>query len=320
MKNKIHKKSIIVIGGGTGVFTLLSGLKNYFEDLTAIVTMADDGGSTGMLREDFGILPPGDVRRALVALAKTDDKLMSDLFNYRFAEGQGLVGHSFGNLMLAALERVTGNFEHAIREASKILGVQGRVIPVTLAKTKLYAELENGQVIRGETNIDIPHHDGTLKIKKVWLEPEARINKSAEEAILNADMVVIGPGDLYTSILPNIVVRGVKEALKKTKAKKVYVTNLMTKFGETHAFKASDFLKVVEQYIGKNVIDYVVVNNKKPSPERLRSYVLERASWVEFDKENFDTKAMLVETNLLRPRGFIRHDSGKTAELLKTLV
>ena len=243
--NKPKDKKIVVIGGGTGVFTMLTGLRRYFNNLTAVVTMADDGGSTGILREEFGILPPGDVRRSLVALARTDNEVLAHLFNYRFQEGSGLSGHSFGNLMLTALERITGSFDGAIKEASRILAVQGQVLPVTLKKGNLYAELEDGAIIKGETNIDIPKHDGNLKIKKVWLKPKVSANAEALEAIMKADAVIIGPGDLYTSIVPNLLVDGVVKALNKTKAKKIYFVNLMTKFGETNGFKASDFVKTL---------------------------------------------------------------------------
>jgi len=327
---KKTKTKIVVIGGGTGVFTVLTGLKKYFEDLTAIVTMADDGGSTGVLREDFGILPPGDIRRALVALSETDNKTLSELFNYRFREGKGLSGHSFGNLMITALERVTGSFEKAIAEASKILSVQGRVIPVALQSTKLCAELENGQIIKGETNIDIPQHDGRLRIKKIWLDPPVSVNPAAEKAILRADIVIIGPGDLYTSLLPNILARGMRGVLSRTKAKIVYLVNLMTKFGETNNFRASDFLRVMEEYAGKGVIDYVVASGKKPGSARLKPYAREKAFWVKFDKENFaqskrlsssfSRRPILILGNLVRPRGFIRHDPEKTAKLIWTLV
>mgnify|MGYP001559404546 FL=1 len=241
-------KKIVVIGGGTGVFTVLSGLKKYFSDLTAVVTMADDGGSAGILREEFGILPPGDIRRALIALSDSDNEILSKLFAYRFSEGRGLTGHSFGNLMLTALERITGDFNTAIAEASRILSVSGRVFPVTLTRTSLHAELEDGRVIMGETNIDVPSHDGNLKIRKVWLAPSADMNPAVGAAIREADAVIIGPGELYTSLVPNVLVRGLPEALKKSKAKKIYVTNLMTKFGETNHFKASDFLAAMENY------------------------------------------------------------------------
>ncbi|TSC59747.1 MAG: hypothetical protein LiPW15_767 [Parcubacteria group bacterium LiPW_15] len=314
------KKKIVVIGGGTGVFTVLTGLRKYQTDLTAVVTMADDGGSTGVLREDFGILPPGDVRRALIALSKTEDKILAQLFTYRFKEGTGLHGHSFGNLMLTALERVVGDFEGGIAAAGKILGVEGGVLPVTKKFTKLFAELENGQIIRGESNIDMPSHDGRLKIKKVWLEPRATLNPSAEKAILEANLVVLGPGDLYTSVLPNILVEGTAKALKKTKAKKVYVTNLMTKFGETNDFTASDFLKIVESYLGKKILDYVVVNNQKPTPARLKAYVKEKAAFVELDGENFSKTPLLVSAPLIRAKGFLRHDPEKLARVLWGLI
>ncbi len=314
------RKKIVTIGGGTGVFTVLTGLRKYPAELSAVVTMADDGGSTGMLREDFGILPPGDVRRALIALSKTEDKILAELFTYRFKEGTGLHGHSFGNLMLTALERITGDFEGAIGAAAKILGVEGGVIPVTKKFTKLFAELENSQIIRGESNIDIPSHDGRLKIKRVWLEPKATLNPSAEKAILDADLVVLGPGDLYTSVLPNLLIEGMPEALKKTKAKKVYITNLMTKFGETNDFVASDFLKTIEIYLGKRVLDYVVANNQKPAPARLRPYVKEKASFVELDSDNFSKKPLLVSAPLSRTKGFLRHDPERLARVLWGLI
>ena len=311
---------IVVIGGGTGVFTVLTGLRNYFKNLSAIVTMADEGGSTGILREDFGVLPPGDIRRALVALSKTDNKTLSALFTYRFKEGGGLSGHSFGNLMLTALERLTGNFETAIAEAARILSVEGSVIPVTLARTRLYVELQNGQIIKGESNIDVPKHDGCLKIKKVWLKPAAKINPNAAEAIIKANLVIIGPGDLYTSIIPNILVAGMREALRKTKAKIVYMVNLMTKFGETNGFAASDFLKEIEKYLGRGIIDFVVVSSKKPDVSRLKKYKREKAEWVGFDKENFGPQPKLITANLARSSGFLRHSPEKIARLINKMA
>ncbi|MDE2015209.1 MAG: YvcK family protein [Patescibacteria group bacterium] len=317
---KKSEAKIVIIGGGTGVFTVLSGLKNYFYNLTAIVTMADDGGSAGILREDFGILPPGDVRRALVALAKTDNKALSRLFNYRFHEGAGLSGHNFGNLMLTALTRITGSFEKAISEASRILASQGEVIPVTRQMARLYAKLENGQVIKGETNIDIPSHDGNIKIKQVWLKPAAKLNPRARKAILEADAVILGPGDLYTSIIPNILVRGMGQILKKTEGKIIYFVNTMTKHGETNGFQASDFLRTMEKYLGKDVIDYVVVNGKKPNTKRLKSYTAENSSLVKYDKKNFRENLKIFVADVIRSRGFMRHDPGKTARLIKKLI
>ena len=308
---------IVVIGGGTGVFTVLSGLRKYPVDLTAIISMADDGGSTGVLREEFGILPPGDVRRALVALAGADDRMLSDLFNYRFEQGK-LGGHSFGNLMLTALERITGSFEEALEEAGRILNVQGQVIPVTLDNMRLSAELENGQIIKGEVNIDIPKHDPRLKIKKVFLDSRARANKRAIEAIISADLVILGPGDLFTSIVPNLLVEGIPGAIKKSKAEKVFVVNTMTKPGETFEFTASDFLTTLEKYLGRGVLDYVVVNNKKPASVRLKEYEAEGKKMVEAG--NLPRKPTPILGDLIRTSGFVRHDPEKLAKVLVSLL
>lgn len=314
-KNKSSK--IVVIGGGTGVFTVLSGLRKYPVNLSAIVSVADDGGSTGVLREEFGILPPGDVRRTMVALARSDDRLLSDLFSYRFSEG-GLRGHTFGNIMLTALERITGSFEDAVYEAGRILGVSGQVLPVTFANVRLCAKLENGTVIKGEKNIDIPQHDGNLKIKKIFLEPKASINPRAAKAIHEADLVVIGPGDLYTSLVPNLVVSGLVSALKKTKAKKVYVANIMTKWGETNGFNAVDFIDAVERYVGKNVLDYAIINTKRPSADRIRLYEKESAKFVE--QGNIPHKPTAVLGDFVRARGFVRHDPDRLAKVLVSLL
>lgn len=317
-----RSKKIVVIGGGTGVFTILTALKPYFENLTAIVTMADDGGSTGILREEFGMLPPGDIRRALIALSASDNKMLADLFSYRFEEGAGLTGHNFGNLMITALHRLTDDFEKAIGEAGKILMVRGKVIPVTREHSQLLAELEDGQIIKGETNIDIPQHDGKLKIKRVWLKPQPKINPNAEKAILAADLVIIGPGDLYTSLIPNLLVKGVKEALGKTKGKVAYFVNLMTKFGETNNFSASDFINAMKLYLGEGVLDFAVINNKKPSAQRLGAYVKERSEFVEADLENIPPvkNFMPIASDLARQKGLIRHDSEKVAGVVKMIV
>ncbi len=319
-------KKIVVIGGGTGVFTVLTGLKHYFNDLTAIVTMADDGGSTGILREEFGILPPGDIRRALIALSASDDKMLAQLFAYRFENGYGLAGHNFGNLLIAALERITGNFEAAVNEAGNILSIKGHVVPVTLGNARLIAELENGEIIRGETNIDIPKHDGNLKIKKASLYPAVKINPNARKAILGADAVIIGPGDLYTSIIPNLLVGGMVDALRKTKAKVIYLSNVMTKFGETNNFSASDFVGTVISYLGKGVLDFAVVNNHRPSLKNLSIYVKEKSYFVEPDAglEKLDKSVSVIKADLFRSgklkAGLVRHDPEKIARVIKLLV
>lgn len=322
MSKKKSNKKIVVIGGGTGVYTVLNALRNDFENLTAIVTMADDGGSTGILREEFGMLPPGDIRRALVALSFSDNKMMAELFAYRFEEGIGLTGHNFGNLLITALHRITKDFEKAIHEAGKILRIKGRVIPVTLKSTKLMAELEDGRIIQGETNLDIPQHDGHLRISRLWLKPSAEINLSAKKAILEADLVIIGPGDLYTSIIPNLLVGGMRDALKKTHAKVAYFVNVMTKFGETHGFAASDFVNVLNKHLGNGVLDFALVNNKKPSLQRLRGYIEERAEFVESDIKNIRTSKSILPLamDLIRPKGYIRHDPEKVLRAIKMIL
>jgi len=312
-------KKVVVIGGGTGSFTVLSGLKDAYE-LSAIVTMADDGGSTGVLREEFGILPPGDVRRALVALSASDNKMLSELFNFRFEESSSLRGHSLGNLLLTALARITGDWREALREAVTILNVKGEVIPVTLDKTKLHAELEDGTIIEGETNIDIPKHDPRLKIKKVFLSPEAHANEDAVRAIKDADFVIIGPGDLYTSLIPNLVVDGIVEALKKTRAKVIYITNIMTKYGETNNYSASDFVNAVESYLGGGVIDYVVVNVEKMAGRILERYKQENVDYVNYDKEKFNNHFKTITGKFLRKGQFLRHDQEKLSQVLSKII
>lgn len=314
-------KRVVVIGGGTGVFTVLSGLREYPLHLSAIVSMADDGGSTGVLREEFGILPPGDIRRALVALSQSDNKVLSELFNYRFPQGSSFKGHSLGNLLLTALEQITGSFDQAVKEAVKILNVKGEVIPVTLGSSRLCAELENGKMIEGETNIDIPKHDGRLKISRVFLTPHVFANREALVALKRADAIILGPGDLYTSILPNLLVKGVVDGIRRSRAKVIYVVNIMTKFGETNGFVASDFAKVIEGYLGEKVIDYYVVNTQRPEGRVFERYQKERDEFVKYDREFFQGSRMEVVTGrFLREGQFLRHDPQKLAKVLSKII
>ena len=309
---------VVTIGGGTGTFVVLSGLKNYPVKISAIVSMADDGGSTGILREEFGMLPPGDIRRALVALSQ-QTPLLAKLFSYRFFRGS-FKGHSFGNLLLTVLTKLKGGFEKAVEEAGKILHIKGEVIPVTLDNAKLYAQLEDGEVIKGETNIDIPKHNGKLRIEKVWLKPLCRANPKAISAIKIADLIILGPGDLYTSTIPNLLVKGMPEAIRKSRAKRIFVCNLMTKFGETTGFMAEDFVSALESYLGKNVLNYVLLNNRKPSSLRLKKYAKEKAELVRYKKEDFQGKNYkVIEGDFLREKGFIRHSSQKLAKILTKL-
>ena len=320
IKTKKEKK-IVVIGGGTGVFAVLTGLKEYPFHLSAVVTTADDGGSSGRLREEFGILPPGDIRRALVALSSSSP-ILSKLFNYRFENGSGLKGHAFGNLFLTAMERITGDFNRAIREVSNILFIKGEVIPVTLDDARLIAQLENNILIVGETNIDVPKHDGNLAIRKIFLNPPAKANPEAVKAIQKADAIIIGPGDLYTSIIPNFLAKGIPEAIKKSKAKKIYFCNIMTKFGETNNFSAKDFLAVLEKYLDKGVIDYFIINTKKPSKFYLDKYKKEKSELVKFNRKELLAlkKPKVVFFDLLRKGPLLRHDPKKIAETIVKII
>lgn len=313
-------KNVVVIGGGTGVFTVLSGLKKYPYNLSAVVSMSDDGGSTGVLREEFGTLPPGDIRRALVALSTTDNKMLSELFNYRFKGKGSLSGHSMGNLLLTALEKITGSFDEAVKEAVKILNVKGQVIPVTLSQTRLFAELENGDVIKGETNIDIPKHDGKMPIKRVFLKPQVSANPEAVRAIKEADLVILGPGDLYTSILPNLITRDIAKAINKTNAKVVYIVNIMTKFGETYNYAASDFLNAIQSHLGEGVIDYCLINTESPTGEILKRYSDDKEEPVRYDKENFTNGVKAVTGDFLRKGKFLRHNPQKLAKALSGII
>lgn len=312
-------QKIVVIGGGTGSYNVLRGLKRYTDELTAIVTMFDSGGSTGILRDEFGVLPPGDVRRCLLALSdeKKQNKLLRDLFTYRFDKGGGLSGHSFGNLFLTALKDVTGSDIEAIEAASSILNIKGKVLPVTLDKTNLSAELEDGTIIHSETNIDIPKHDGKLRIKRIFLDNQVSVYPEVLDAIKDADKIVIGPGDLYTSILPNLLVSGVSEALRFSKAKKIYVCNLMTKFGETHDFKASDFVKSIIQHLGEDVLDYAICNVRKGSEDITDRYAKEKAYPVVVDADAIRNLGItLLEGDLILEPDLIRHDPIKLANMI----
>lgn len=314
-------KKFVVIGGGTGCPTVLRGLKKYDDiELTAVVSMFDSGGSTGVLRDEFGILPPGDVRRCLVALAEdNDENIVRELFNYRFGTDCSLKGHSFGNLFLTALTKITGSEVEAIKKAAKVLNINGKVLPVSVDHAHLCAELENGQIVVGETNIDVPKHDGTMRIARVFLKPEATIYSETKRAIEEADVIVIGPGDLYTSIIPNLLVKGMPEALQKTQAKKVYVCNLMTKWGETNGFMASDFVREVLKYAHSTTLDHVICNRKHVKNDVLQRYAQERASPVEVDDALKKHARAVIVGDFVGEAELSRHDSDKLAKVLVTL-
>lgn len=272
--------SIVVIGGGTGSFTLLSNLKYYTNKITALVNMADDGGSTGVLRDELGVLPPGDIRQCLVALSQSQK--VRDLFNYRFEEGT-FSGHAFGNIFLTALEKVTGNFAEAVETASSVLNIVGRVEPVTLDPVTLVMEKSNGEITRGE--FEIGHADfGDAHRPDFRLEPTPKLNPAIIPAIEQADLIVVAPGNLYGSLAPALIVPGVGEAIEKSKAKKIYVCNLVTKPGQTDGFKVHDFADEIER-LGGFKLDYVLYNGHKPGRELLEKYAHENEYGVEFDSE-----------------------------------
>jgi len=260
-------KSIVTIGGGTGQFTLLSGFKRFPVRLTAIVSMADDGGSTGMLRDELGVLPPGDIRQCLVALSDSE-LVMRELFNYRFDKGK-LEGHNFGNIFLSALEKITGSFEEAVRVAGMVLATRGEVIPVT---TDNIALVYGSGALRGEHAIDEARIPDSSSLR---LEPAAYANPKAVAAIEKADCIVIGPGNLYCSIVPNLLVRGIPEAIARSRATVVYNCNLMTKAGHTDGFAVNDFVREVERHIGSGRVGYVTYNSAAPDKELLLRYAAE---------------------------------------------
>ncbi|HEY5259250.1 MAG TPA: gluconeogenesis factor YvcK family protein [Rhabdochlamydiaceae bacterium] len=316
-------KKVVVIGGGTGNFAVLKGLKNYDVDISAIVSMADDGGSTGILRDELGVLPPGDVRQCLVALSDSS-RLMRSLMNYRFENG-GLGGHSFGNLLLSALEKVTGSFEKAVEEAGKILFIKGKVIPVTTHQVRLKMILDNRKVLEGEKDIYLSQ-EIDQGYKSIFLEPYPKANPHAIDEIMNADLIVMGPGGLHTSLIPNLLVEGISDALRASQAKKVFIVNLMNRKGQTTGFKVSNYLEELVRFIGKDIFDFVLVNNQKPSQELIEVYA-EEGDLVENDLQDgrvfaasfLDEIKEGPKRDLLK-RNLIRHDSKKLAHELMKIV
>lgn len=316
------KKNIVVIGGGTGTFTILTGLKKYPFNLTVIVAMTDSGGSTGVLRDELGVLPPGDVARCLVALS-TQDRLMRELMDYRFDNGT-LKGFRFGNLLLSALEKMTGSFQSAVERASDILRTNGRVIPATLDKVHLMAKV-GSEVIRGEEKIQMTKLNGSLE--HLWLEPVARANPKALAALRAADAIIIGPGGFYTSLVTNLLVRDIPETIRKSSAKKIYVCNLMTKVEHTDGYSVADYTATLEKYLG-GPVDAVIYNNKQPKADILKRYAREGDTLTSWDR--LPEGRELVGDNLLSNRensfqkigtasieaSLVRHDPAKLAAII----
>lgn len=324
----MKKHKVVVIGGGTGTYQVLVGLKRYPNlNLSAVVAMSDSGGSTGRLRQEFRMFPPGDIRRALLALSSLPirEKTLQKLFDFRFENGQELRGHSLGNIFLAALTQITGSPYRAIEEAHRILNVSGHVLPVTLDNTHLGAILVDGTRIFGETKIDIREEKPEVPIKTVFLRPRPRITPVAREAIIAARLIVLGPGDLYTSIIPNLLVGGVKEAMAKSKGKLVFVVNLMTKHGETDGFTASRFVEEIKKYAGVagRRLKYVIVNLGLRQEKSLSWYKKFEAEPVKDDLNSETPFAVIrgefAEEGAARPQ-LIRHDPKKLARVLVKLL
>jgi uncharacterized cofD-like protein len=298
---------IVAIGGGTGLSTLLRGLKEYTGNITAIVSIADDGGSSGRLQRELGVLPPGDIRKNIAALADAEP-LMSRLFEYRFKEGEGLEGHSFGNLFIVAMTEVAGNFEEAVRETSRVLAVRGQILPATLSALTLCARTEDGAIVRGESAITEHGH-----VKEIFLDPPTvQANPDAIRAILQADLIVVGPGSLLTSVLPNVMVEGIRRAMEVSTALKIYVCNVATQHGETDAFKVSDHFNTMKEHLkGSSPFDFVLANSNTDAvlPEEWHSEP------VKIDSTTLDG-ARVIRGDVVAVENRYRHDSKKLADAL----
>lgn len=299
---------IVVVGGGTGLSVLLRGLKHYTSNITAIVTVADDGGSSGQLRGELGILPPGDIRNCLVALADRES-LMEDLFQHRFENGNGLSGHSLGNLFIAGMTQIAGDFEKAIKEMGKVLAIRGRVLPATLRHVSLCAEFADGTIVEGESEIPMVRK----KIKRVFLRPgDCEPVEEALEAIADADVIVLGPGSLYTSVIPNLLVKGLADAVASSQAVTVYACNIMTQPGETDGYKASDHIRAIHQHAGSGLIKYAVVNVQEIPRKLLKKYKEDGAMPVKADLRELERLGVnVIQENMVYETDLVRHDSGK---------
>jgi len=328
-----HGLTVVCIGGGTGLSTLLSGLKAHVNKtgetadgsiltphvgrLSAMVTVSDDGGSSGRLREEFQVLPPGDIRNCIAALSE-DESLLMRLFEYRFGGNGDLGGHSFGNLLLTALAEVTGDFYTAVRMVGEVLAIKGRIYPSTLESVHLVADLEDGTTVRGESRIS----QSSRSIRSVRLEPDTcEALPDALDAIRSADLVVLGPGSLYTSIAPNLLVRGVADALRATRARRIYVCNLMTQPGETVGYTASRHARALVDVAGPGLIDTILVNSRIPPPSLVEKYQREGAEVVTFDQAGFDgIGAATVCRDLMSATDLVRHDPGTLAREILALA
>jgi uncharacterized cofD-like protein len=324
----MSQKKIVTIGGGTGSYTVLSGLKKYDVNITAVVSMADDGGSTGRLRDELGVLPPGDVRQCLVALSK-QTKALRDLFNYRFESGQ-LKGHSMGNIFLSAAEKMEGDFSEGLKTVGKILNIKGLVLPVTEDDVNLIMKLKNGEVLKGQNEINHNFEIQKTGIEKIYLEPKASPNQEAIAKIKEADIIIIGPGNHYCSVIPNLIVEGIPEAISKSKAQVIYISNLVNKNGHTDDFSLSDYVESINSFFLKPRVDKVLFNTTEPSEKLKEKYKSQGENLIKFGEVDCEViKADILSRiepkysksdSISEMRSFIRHDSDKLAkEILKII-
>ena len=309
---------IAVIGGGTGLASILRGLKKFPIDITAIVTVADDGSSSGSLREEFDIPPPGDIRNVLVALSEAEP-LVNDLFQYRFEEGNGLAGHPTGNLLLAAMTKITGDFATAVANLSQVLNVRGRILPVCNQALCLCAEYEDGCIVTGESNIP----NGNKKIKRVYYEKTCPALDEAVKAVKEADLVVLAPGSLYTSIIPNLLFPEMQDAVKQTKAKFVYCCNIMSQPGETTGFTVADHIKSLEEHVGFGFIDTVLVNDGAIKPDVVQKYIADNANMIEIDHDILNEMGIdVIQSRMVsyNDNNEVRHNSKKVASMIFSIL
>jgi uncharacterized cofD-like protein len=319
----MNKKVVCFSGGNAIPRTILMPLKKYPVDITSITSMVDNGGSSGQFREDFNVLPPGDIRRHILALSNASD-WKKELWNFRFGKEKfdgGHKGHNFANAFITGLEYNLKDYDKVLKVVNGFMEVKGKVLPATIEQTQIYAELENGEIIKGEDEIDVPKkHDPNLKIKKVYLEPEAKAYQPSLDAVAEADLITIGPGDLYSSSIPCLLMKGMKEAFKKTKAKKIFICNTMTKLGETNNFSVSDFVNEAEKYMGCD-FDYVIYNTEIPSKERLEKFKKEELGILDLVKvdKNLDEEKF-IGTKIIEKTGPIVHNPEKLVKLLISLI
>lgn len=328
------QKSVVILGGGTGTFVLVSGIKKLPIDITALMTMVDDGGSNKVLRDEFGLLPTSGIRQCIVALSE-NSTVLRELFTYRFHQGNGIKGMTFGNLFMAAMADIMGSQKKGIEETCNLLQVKGKILPISYDSVELVATYEDGSEVRGEHSIDEPHHDGTMKITQLRTEPIAQLSDEAREAILHADLIIIGPGDFYTNTIANFVVKGVPEAIAQSTGKVCFISNLMAKYGETYGYSLKDFLADLKAYFPLEEIDYFVINSNNNYPlDLLRLYekALDMPVLDNITEKDIHPGVKIIRQDLASDvlpkkqqgdtliRSMVRHSPKKLAKMVETIL